>query len=113
MKYILPILVLLAFIGCAPKQVTPEAKTVQIVYDAPDKSACEFVGEVIGSQGNWLTGDYTSNKNLIIGARNELRNEAFKMGANVVYMETMESASAWGSLGTTNTTVIGQAYNCR
>ncbi|EBC8888954.1 DUF4156 domain-containing protein, partial [Salmonella enterica] len=27
----------------------------------------------MGSQGNWFTGDVTSNKNLVIGARNELR----------------------------------------
>ncbi|EAM9845690.1 DUF4156 domain-containing protein, partial [Salmonella enterica subsp. enterica serovar Infantis] len=26
----------------------------------------------MGSQGNWFTGDVTSNKNLVIGARNEL-----------------------------------------
>ncbi|EAO5839574.1 DUF4156 domain-containing protein, partial [Salmonella enterica] len=25
----------------------------------------------MGSQGNWFTGDVTSNKNLVIGARNE------------------------------------------
>ncbi|EAA9593782.1 DUF4156 domain-containing protein, partial [Salmonella enterica] len=31
----------------------------------------------MGSQGNWFTGDVTSNKNLVIGARNELRNEAY------------------------------------
>ncbi|EEL4596738.1 DUF4156 domain-containing protein, partial [Salmonella enterica subsp. enterica serovar Infantis] len=24
----------------------------------------------MGSQGNWFTGDVTSNKNLVIGARN-------------------------------------------
>lgn len=70
------------------------------------------MGEIIGSQGNWFTGDYTSNKNLVTGARNELRNEAYKLGANIVYIQNMANTNAWGSLGTTNTTAIGKAYKC-
>lgn len=45
----------------------------------------------MGSQGNWFTGDVTSNKNLVIGARNELRNEAYKLGANVVYVQDLKT----------------------
>lgn len=113
MKYIILMLFSIVFLGCAAKQALPEAKNVKIVYEAPDETRCKHVGEVIGSQGNWFTGDYTSNKDLIQGARNELRNEAYKLGGNVVFMETMKNASAWGSLGTTNTTAIGQAYYCK
>lgn len=91
----------------------PEAAHVDITNEAPDKTKCRYIGEVVGSQGNWFTGDYTSNKDLLIGARNELRNEAYKRGANLVYVQDVKNASAWGLLGTTNTTAIGRAYTCQ
>ena len=73
---------------------------------------CKYLGEIVGSQGNWFTGDFTSNKDLVIGARNELRNEAHKLGANIVYIQDMKNTNKFHSLGTTNTTAIGKAYKC-
>ena len=105
---VLPILVN----GCAATQVLKEARSVELVNEKPNTSKCKFVGEIVGSQGNWFTGDLTSNKDLVIGARNELRNEAYKLGANVVYIQDMKNTNAWGSAGTTNTTAVGKAYKC-
>ncbi len=99
--------------ACAAKQTIPGAERVELVNDLPDWEKCEFVGEVVGSQGNWFTGDVTSNKNLVIGARNELRNEAYKLGANVVYVQDLKNTNAYGSMGTTNTTGVGKAYKCK
>ena len=99
--------------GCASVALLPEAERVELVNEPPDRSACEFVGEVVGSQGNWATGDFTSNKNLVVGARNELKNEASKLGANVVHVQDHKNTSADGSLGTTNTTIVGKAHRCR
>jgi len=99
-------------IGCAATQVMRGAQVVEIVNEKPDEDKCKFVGEVIGSQGNWFTGDFTSNKNLVVGARNELRNEAYNLGANIVYIQDMKNTNAFGSLGTTNTTAVGKAYKC-
>lgn len=99
--------------ACAAKQALQGAERIELVIEAPDKDKCEFLGEIIGSQGNWFTGDFTSNKNLMIGARNELRNEAFKLGANLVYVQDLKNTNAYGSLGTTNTTGVGKAYKCK
>ncbi|MFM2589713.1 DUF4156 domain-containing protein [Vibrio sp. TBV020] len=100
--------------GCSANGVIESAKGIEIVTTEPNRSMCSYVGEVIGSQGNWLTGDFTSNENLVLGARNELRNEAFKLGANLVYVQESKNTNATiGSLGTTNTTVIGKAYKCK
>lgn len=99
--------------ACAANAVRPEASTVEIVNEPPDKTRCRFLGEVVGSQGNWFTGDWTSNQNLVVGARNELRNETQNLGGNIVYVQDMKNTNAWGSLGTTNTTVIGKAYRCQ
>jgi hypothetical protein len=81
-------------VGCASVALLPEAGRVELINEPPDRSSCEFVGEVVGSQGNWVTGDYTSNKNLVVGARNELRNEASKLGANVVHVQDHRNTSA-------------------
>ena len=111
-KKIAALLLPVILIGCSANQVKPEAAHVDIVHEKPDKTKCKFVGEVVGSQGNWFTGDFTSNEALVIGARNTLRNEAHKLGGNVVFVQNMSNTNAWGSLGTTNTTAIGKAYNC-
>ena len=98
--------------GCSAHKIAPGAERVEIMNEAPDRSKCQFMGEVVGSQGNWVTGDFTSNEDLVVGARNELRNKAYYLGANVVYMQDMKNTNAWGSLGTTNTTAVGKAYRC-
>lgn len=85
---------------------------VELVNDQPNRQACEFKGEIVGSQGNWFDGDFTSNANLVIGARNELRNKAHALGANVVYIQDMKNTNAMDSVGTTNTTAVGKAYRC-
>lgn len=108
------VVISLAFLnGCAANAVRPEASRVEIVNEVPNKDRCKFLGEIYGSQGNWFTGDLTSNKNLVIGARNELRNEAHALGGNIVYIQDMKSTNAWGSMGTTNTTAVGKAYSCK
>jgi len=111
-KLIATLVICTSLIGCAATKVTREAQIVEIVNEKPDTDKCKFIGEIIGSQGNWFTGDFTSNKNLVIGARNELRNEAYKLGANIVYIQDMKNTNADGSLGTTNTTAVGKAYRC-
>jgi Domain of unknown function (DUF4156) len=99
--------------GCSAIQTIPGAETVEIVNEVPNRERCLFLGEIIGSQGNWATGDYTSNKNLVLGARNELRNEAYGLGGNIVYIQDMKNTNAYGSMGTTNTTAVGKAYRCK
>jgi len=112
MKKISVIFLLMLISACAANHVAPQAQSIEIVNELPDKTKCAFLGEVVGSQGNWFTGDYTPNANLIIGARNELRNETYKLGGNVVYIQDSKNTNAWGSLGTTNSTAIGKAYKC-
>ncbi|TXI91259.1 MAG: DUF4156 domain-containing protein [Burkholderiaceae bacterium] len=97
--------------GCAAIQVTPQGAAVELVLDKPQ--ACRFVGEAIGSQGNSLTGDFTKDSDLLMGARNDLRNKAAAMGGNVVHVQNTHNSSAFGSLGTTNSSVIGNVYFCQ
>jgi hypothetical protein len=112
MKKYLMIVPIALLAGCSAKPVFQEAMNIEIVNEVPDKTKCKFLKEIVGSQGNWFTGDVTSNKNLVIGARNELRNETYKLGGNLVHIQDMKNTNAYGSLGTTNTTAIGKAYYC-
>ncbi|WP_131701662.1 DUF4156 domain-containing protein, partial [Enterobacter hormaechei] len=77
-----------------------------------------FLGEVTGSQGNFFTGGWTSNSNLETGARNDLKNQAYSMGGNVVVILTQragQTGSAYfgsGSSQQTNVTLSGTVYRC-
>lgn len=98
--------------GCAATSTTSKGSQVELLNEKPSDS-CTALGEAIGSQGNWVTGDFTSNKDLMLGARNDLRNKAAEMGGDTVYVHNLSNTNAWGSAGTTNTTVVGQVYRCK
>jgi len=103
---------ILTLAACAAKTLTPGAEAIELVNERPDLSKCEYLGEIVGSQGNWFTGDFTANEDLVVGARNELRNKAYELGGNVVYIQDLEHSSSSDSLGTTNVTGIGKVYKC-
>lgn len=111
MSAVSSVLLSVLLVGCSATPTTPEGKSVELVTEKPTGN-CKPLGDVVGSQGNWFTGDYTSNKNLLIGARNDLRNKASEMGGNYVWVQNSSNTNAWGSLGTTNTTVLGVVYRC-
>lgn len=93
------------------------AERVRITNTEPTGN-CTFLGEVTGSQGNFFTGGWTSNSNLETGARNDLKNQAYSMGGNVVVILTQragQTGSAYfgsGSSQQTNVTLSGTVYRC-
>jgi hypothetical protein len=106
--------------GCAAVQLNPGAAQVRITTNEPQ--GCKYLGEVTGNQGNFFTGGFTSNANLETGARNEMKNEAAKLGANTVQMLTnragqtgsmsLAGGTGGGSMEQTNVTYTGIAYKC-
>ena len=111
LKAILPFFLLA---GCAASPLVPGGNTILLSKEAAPE-VCEFLGEVQGTQGNFWTAEFTSDANLINGARNQVRNAAHALGADYVKIET-ESFShntALDSLGGTySAVVIGNAYRC-
>ncbi len=71
-----------------------------------------MLGEVLGSQGNVFSGDFTSDEKLMQGARNNLRNKAAAMGANVVQVQNTQNSTHPYSAGAIKSTVIGMAFAC-
>ena len=96
--------------ACSANSIRPEAAAIEMGNERPQN--CRYLGEAVGSQGNFITGDITSNANLVAGARNELRNKAADMGGNYVQVVNSANAAAAGSNGTTNSTVVGSVFFC-
>ena len=102
--------------GCAAVGLESGSQQIRIVTNEPQ--GCDYIGEVTGSQGNFLTGAFTSNANLETGARNDMKNQANKMGANTVQLltnragQTGSMGEGSGSMQQTNVTYTGVAYKC-
>jgi len=115
MKKIGLLIVLLQIVGCSAITHEPGAEKVRIVRTDPGKE-CEYLGEVTGDQGNWLSGAFTSNANLETGALNDMKNKAFEMGGNLVFILTNRAGSTTdqssGVTRQTNVVITGSVYKC-
>lgn len=102
--------------GCAATPLHPVSAGIQLVRTDPED--CQYLGTVEGSQGNWFTGRWTSNRNLEMGARNALLNNAAERGANTVAVITDRAGNtgSWhrkeGGYAQTNVVYVGTAYFC-
>lgn len=103
--------------GCAAIPMDPQAARI-ISSPNPAPKSCKYVGQVVGNQGNFFTGNYTSNKNLEEGAMNDMRNKASKLGANYIQLITTRAGNTGslngsnGHMSQTNITNLGNAYIC-
>lgn len=106
------VLAVLLIAGCSAPKLRPEAGSVKIVINKPDTARCKYLGEIIGSPGNWGTEDSGANEALMVGASNDLRNQAYDMGGNVIYFQKVNNESSW-LLGTTSISLTGLVYQCK
>lgn len=103
--------------ACSANSLDSGAQRVRVTNTEPGKD-CTFLGDITGSQGNFFTGGWTSNRNMETGARNDLKNQAYQMGGNVVVLLTQragQTGSAYqgsGSSEQTNVTLTGNVYRC-
>ncbi|HAE8132428.1 DUF4156 domain-containing protein [Salmonella enterica] len=117
MKKILVCFAGLALTACSANSLNYGAEQVRVMTSEPGKE-CSYLGDITGSQGNFFTGGWTSNSNLEAGARNDLKNKAYKMGGNTVVLLTQragQTGSSWhgsGSSKQTNVTLSGNVYRC-
>lgn len=104
------LVITLGVVGCAATETTSKGAAVEIVTERP--TGCRLLGEAVGKQGNAFTGDFISNENLMIGARNDLKNKAAAMGGNVVQAQSMLNGTHPYSSGAISSTVIGNVFAC-
>ena len=116
MRTISAIICIAAIAGCSAVKLESGAQSVRVVTNEPQ--GCEYLGEVTGSQGDFFTGAFTSNADLETGARNDMKNQASKLGANTVQLltnragQTGSMGQGSGSMEQTNVTYTGAAYKC-
>ena len=116
MRCLTPLFVAMALLGCSAIPLNPGAEKVRLTYNEP--KGCKFLGDVTGSQGNEFTGELTSNATMETGARNDLKNKAFALGGNVVYVLTHRAGQTGdytmygGSSYQSNVTITGNVYSC-
>ena len=112
MKLIALVIGTISLIACSATPLQPGAEKVRLTHNEP--VGCKFLGDVVGSQGNAFTGELTSNSTMEIGARNDLKNKAYKLGGNVVYILTQRAGQTGELLYSyqSNVTLSGNVYKC-
>lgn len=111
--------------SCA--SIPPDPHTARIIASPnPVPKGCKYLGQVVGNQGNFFTGGFTSNRNLEEGAMNDLKNKAVRLGANYIQLVTNRAGVTGSMSGSfdrnggvmsggsqqTNVTNLGNAYLC-
>lgn len=109
--YVILALATFVFVGCSAKNLTPSGQMVRVVREKP-QGDCRELGDVVGSQGNWVTGGYTSNKNLVEGSMNDMRNQAAGMGATHIWVHQVGTNTGMSGY-TENSLSIGTAFRCQ
>lgn len=112
MKQLLVGLTIAALAGCAANPLNQGAERVEIMSSLKEVKKCTYMGDVMGSQGNRFTGTFTPNENLMLGARNGIKNDAARLGANTVLIQQQQNSQHELAGGTANSTLIGKAYKC-
>lgn len=117
MRYILLIISVIGISACSSIPLEPGAMSVRLTNSEPTKE-CQFLGDITGNQGDFFTGEFTSNEDLETGARNDLKNKAYQMGGNVIYLLTQRAGQTgsygdeFGGFSQTNVTLSGNVYDC-
>jgi hypothetical protein len=112
-KFSTCLLAVLVLSSCSPiNKKDPDNKPVRLIFKnelgivaADSNPECDYLGEVIGSEGHWYTYLFVSNTDLTQGAINQIYNKANDLGANVVFISDDIPF-------TTSVTFYGQAYHC-
>jgi len=107
MRYILYLLVFSFLVGCsATHQPDPAAANIPIYSNFSQHDQCQYLGEVIGTEGQFYNYLFISNYNLTKGARDDLRNKAHQLGGNVIETEITPFQYI------TSTVFVGNVYHC-
>lgn len=108
MKSFFTITLLVLLAGCtAPRNpLNEDARLVEIHKSNQTMiDRCEYLGEVIGSEGHWYSSFLFGNDALMQGAINNLKNKAHQLGGNTILLSEPQTFA-------TSVTLLGTAYKC-
>ncbi len=101
--------------SCATDDITPAGAAILIVRKEPKDKKCSNLGPVFGKGGGSFGGSWLADEDLMKYSYNRLRNNAAKMGATHIVLNSghqmgMTSGRYGGS--TSTSTVSGVAFKC-
>ncbi|MEM6160143.1 DUF4156 domain-containing protein [Erwinia sp. P6884] len=98
--------------GCSSSNNTLSTAGEKVTFtDQQPAGECQLLGNLTGSQSNWLSGAGGEGSSLR-GAANDLRNRAAEMGGNVIYGATSPTQNFWSSFAPLDSKMSGQVYKC-
>jgi len=109
--FVVYIVVLIAVSGCAIS-LEEGAGIVQLIYTQPNKSVCQFLGQTSSQEGGMVSGDFMSDARIHEGVANQMKNKAYAMGGNLVYVKLQFDKNKHITRTKTNQTMIGFMYRC-
>lgn len=102
----------LLLVGCSSSnELSAGGQNVRFVEDKP-AADCQLLGNAIGEQSNWLSGQHGDEGGSMRGAANALRNNAAAMGGNVIYGVSSPSQTLLSGFAPTASKMTGQVYKC-
>ncbi|EDR61401.1 hypothetical protein YPPY66_0587 [Yersinia pestis PY-66] len=110
-KTLLGLSAVLVLAGCSSSNTLSSAGEQVKFSDTQPGSECQLVGQVTGTQSNWLSGQGGESSSMR-GAANDLRNKAAAMGGNVIYGATSPSETFLSSFAPLESKMVGQVYKC-
>lgn len=115
MRFLITTAILVGLGGCSSLPLQDGAELVRLTHTEPSQKECKFLGDVTGSQ----EGLFTAGDALETGARNDLKNKAYNLGGNVVYLLTQRAGEIGlyddgfgGSTSQLNVILSGNVYFC-
>lgn len=99
--------------ACMAKSLSPDGGRVTVVAEAP--ADCARLGELVGLSHGGMRGDMSSVHDLEVGARNDLRNQAARIGADTVQLLDSEGVVTHGFAGHARPSQVrhaGVAWHC-
>ncbi len=88
------------------------AEIVQLIYQAPRPEHCQFLGQASASDGGMVSGEFMSDAKIHAGTANQMKNLAFAMGGNLVFIKKQFNKNKNLTVNKTNQTMIGFVYHC-
>lgn len=98
--------------GCSSSKTLSSAGEGVTFTDKQPAASCQLLGNLTGSQSNWLSGAGGGESSSLRGAANDLRNRAAEMGGNVIYGATSPTQNIWSSFAPLDSKMTGQVYKC-
>lgn len=92
--------------ACSVVQLKPESSHVVFAADSEQVRNCQYLGEVIGTEGHWYNSLFISNRTLMQAALDDIRNQATEKGADTIYMKEPYTFG-------TSVTMLGFSYRCQ